>query len=346
MLSYSDLQSAHAAAASATLTSWSKMPTEDSKISRLLFWWLTLDSEFERHVYNSTVIKGELSPLLDQIPNPDDPTDPLHIAAMLIRDAIILPMPILPVRPLVFATALEVSVHTFDLNTYDRNFKLFHAQQLAMDSLKSNMLSSLDETTKSICFPDKTQLNTITFFEIYNRVANNFNSPTPAHIDAVNLILAEPFTYLNANSYDLHIARHQDAHRALEAMVFKKRPLEMCNDFRQSLLLSEHAAEFRPFLTIYDAVHLSLHEQSLEDIQRACLPAIAHITAKVVQASTNQFAVNAVITPPTPPPKPTGGTKRWCWTHGTMFHSSDRCKKPAPGHQKTATITNKMGSTK
>ena len=180
----------------------------------------------------------------------------------------------------------------------------------------------------------------------YNRVADSFNTPTPAHIDAINLILSEPFTYSNANSYEVHIAKHHDAHRALDSMYFSKRPLEKCSAFRNSLLASDHAAEFRPFLTIYDSDHISLHKQSLEDLQDACLPAIAHITAKVLQASTIRFAANAAADPPSLPKKPSNGTKRWCWTHGLMLHSSDRCNKPAPGHQKTATLTNKMGSTK
>ena len=343
MISYPDLQSAHIVSAAATLGSWSKMPSDDSKISRLLFWWLTLDQEFQRHVYEATIIQGELSPLLLQIPTPHDPTDPDYLAAIAARDAIILTLPVEPLQPIVLATALEVSLYQLSLNTYDRRLKLFHAQRLAMQSLKTNMLASIDETTKSLCFPDKTTLTTTPFYEIYHLVSENFNTPTPSHIESVNAILAEPFTYSNPNSYDNHVAKHLDAHIALDSMLSSKRPLEKCNDFRQSLLLSEHASDFRPFLTIYDAEHLSLHAQSLDEIQEACRPALAHIIAKTSQAAFNQFAVNAAaIVPPTKPP----GTKRWCWTHGLLFHSSDRCKKPAAGHQKTATITNKMGSTK
>jgi len=119
------------------------------------------------------------------------------------------------------------------------------------------MLASIDETTKSLCFPDNTTLTTTSFHEIYHLVSDNFNTPTPSHIESVNSILAEPFTYSNPNSYDNHVAKHLDAHIALDAMLSSKRPLEKCNDFRQSLLLSDHASEFRPFLTIYDAEHLS-----------------------------------------------------------------------------------------
>ena len=341
MLPYSTLNGA-----STTLPSWTKMPADDSTISRLLFWWLTLEPEFERRVHDSTIIKGELSPLLDPIPFKDDPTHPDHIAALIIHNAILLQSPIIPLRPANFASQLEVSIYTLDLNVYDRHLKPFLAQQSALASLKENMLSSLDETTKSIIFPDKTHLNNIKFFEIYNRIADNFNTPTPAHIDAVNLILAEPFAYSNANSYDVHIAKHRDAHRALEAMCFKKHPLDKCAHFRTSLLSSDHVAEFRPFLTIYDSDHISLHTQSFEELHDACLPAIAHITAKVLLASTISFAANAASAPPSLPLKPSTGIKRWCWTHGLMFHSSDRCKKPAPGHQKTATVNNKMGSSK
>ena len=208
------------------------------------------------------------------------------------------------------------------------------------------MLSSLDEATKSICFPDKTQLNNLTFHEIFNLVSDHFSTPTPAHIEAVNAILAEPFlVYQNANSYDCHVAKHSDAHVALFNMLYPKRPLEKCNHFRHSLLNSEHAEDFKPFLTYYDADHVSLHHASFEDMNRACLPAISHIMAKVAAQShlTQQFAVNAATTPL---PARAPGIKRWCWTHGMMFHSSDRCKKPAAGHQKAATVSNKMGSTK
>jgi len=345
MLSYSELQSAHSNSASASLSTWSKMPSDDSKISRLLFWWLTLHAEFIRHIFNSTVIKGELCPLISTYRS-DDPTHPTHIAYLASINAIILPLPAEPEEPNNLTTSLQVSIYQLALSRYDRKLKLFHAQQLAMNSLKENMLASLDETTKSLCFSDKTQLNSITFYDIFRRVADIFNTPLPAHVDAINILLAEPFTYVNSNSYDAHVAKHRDAHSALDAMLCKKRPIDMCNDFRHSLLISDHAAEFRPFLTIYDAEYVSLHQQSLEAIQKACIPAISHIIAKVAQASATRFAVNAATDPPAPPKKPNNGTKRWCWTHGLMFHSSDRCKKPAPGHQKTATLTNKMGSTK
>jgi hypothetical protein len=131
-------------------------------------------------------------------------------------------------------------------------------------------------------------------------------------------------------------------------MLSEKRPLEKCNDFRRSLLNSEHAADFIPYLSIYDAEHVSLHNQNLHDLTKACLPAMTHIMAKsTAQSSMSQFAVNAVNnTTPSPTIPRTPGIKRWCWTHGTMFHSSDHCKKPAPGHQKSATVSNKMGSTK
>jgi len=214
MISYPDLQSAHIASATATPGSWSKMPSDDSKISRLLFWWLTLDTEFQRHVYEATIIQGELSPLLRLIPTPDDPTDPVYLDAIAARNAIILTLPVEPIQPIVLATTLEVSLHQLSLNSYDRKLKLFHAQRVAMQSLKTNMLASIDETTKSLCFPDKTTLTTTSFHEIYHLVSDNFSTPTPSHIESVNSILAEPFTYSNPNSYDNHVAKHLDAHIA------------------------------------------------------------------------------------------------------------------------------------
>ena len=32
----------------------------------------------------------------------------------------------------------------------------------------------------------------------------------------------------------------------------------------------------------------------------------------------------------------------YCWTHGACYHSSDRCRKRAPGHQPTATLSNRQ----
>ena len=64
MLSYSDMQSAHATSASATISAWSRMPADDSKMPRLVHWWLILEAEFQRHVHCATVFKGELTPLL------------------------------------------------------------------------------------------------------------------------------------------------------------------------------------------------------------------------------------------------------------------------------------------
>jgi hypothetical protein len=40
------------------------------------------------------------------------------------------------------------------------------------------------------------------------------------------------------------------------------------------------------------------------------------------------------------------GKLSWCWTHGTTSnpdHTSSSCNRPAPGHQVTATTSNKMG---
>ena len=40
------------------------------------------------------------------------------------------------------------------------------------------------------------------------------------------------------------------------------------------------------------------------------------------------------------------GTLSWCWTHGTTSnpnHTSSNCNRPVPGHQVTATTSNKMG---
>ena len=348
MFSYSDIQASHSASASATISTWSRMPTDDSKMPRLIYWWLTLDAEFQRHVHNITVFKGELTPLLTPVPTPDNPLDPDYIAAVAAFHAIILERPIEPIQPLNFAAPLDVSIFQLAINRYDRQLRLYLVQQQAFDHLKTQMLSSLDEATKSVCFPDKTQLNAITFYGIYNAIADHFSTPTPAHIASIDVILAEPFSFQNANSYDAHQAKHLEAQAALAAMLSEKRPLEKCNDFRRSLLNSEHAADFIPYLTIYDAEHVSLHNQNLHDLTQACLPAMTHIMAKsTAQSSMSQFAVNAVNNTTPPPTIPrTPGIKRWCWTHGTMFHSSDHCKKPTPGHQKSATVNNKMGSTK
>jgi hypothetical protein len=101
------------------------MPPDDSKISRLLFWWLTLDTEFQRHVSESTVIEGELSPLLRQLATPDDPTTPAYLAQIAVREAIILKLPVEPAEG-VFASSLDISRHQLALNSYDRKMKLFH----------------------------------------------------------------------------------------------------------------------------------------------------------------------------------------------------------------------------
>ena len=166
MFSYSDMNSAHVASANATISTWSKMPSDDSKVPRLIYWWLTLDAEFQRHVHNITVFKGELTPLLTPVPIPDDPTQPAYIVALAAYNNIILPRPVEPAEPIAFANALDVSIHQLNINRYDRRLKLYLTQQLALDYLKDHMLSSLDESTKSNCFPDKTLLNDISFYTI------------------------------------------------------------------------------------------------------------------------------------------------------------------------------------
>jgi hypothetical protein len=45
-----------------------------------------------------------------------------------------------------------------------------------------------------------------------------------------------------------------------------------------------------------------------------------------------------------PNPRPIGNKPAaYCWTHGNTYHSSDKCRNKAPGHQDKATATNKMG---
>jgi hypothetical protein len=95
------------------------MPTDDSKMPRLIYWWLTLDAEFQRHVHNITVFKGELTPLLTPVPIPDNPLDPDYIAAVAAFHAIILERPIEPIQPLNFAAPLDVSIFQLAINRYD-----------------------------------------------------------------------------------------------------------------------------------------------------------------------------------------------------------------------------------
>ena len=39
-------------------------------------------------------------------------------------------------------------------------------------------------------------------------------------------------------------------------------------------------------------------------------------------------------------------TDKYCWTHGGCAHTSADCKAKAPGHQNSATFSNKQGGSK
>jgi len=66
----------------------------------------------------------------------------------------------------------------------------------------------------------------------------------------------------------------------------------------------------------------------------------------------NQMAPPQVMAPVNnQPPSVQQQQKRkrifYCWTHGSCYHSSDRCLNKAPGHQDTSIFRNRMdGSTK
>lgn len=106
----------------------------------------------------------------------------------------------------------------------------------------------------------------------------------------------------------------------------------------------DKVAAFHAAITASGVFSLPLHlwedrfprpdQQTFANLKEAILT-----SAPVILRTTSVGAGYAAATAPHPqqqrPPQ-------YCWTHG-MGHSSASCRNPAPGHQKTATESNRLG---
>jgi hypothetical protein len=333
---------------SSASSSWEKLVPEKSDQSAAMRFHLVWDTMALRKIHDASDVPGTFDILLLPDPVPPAVWTPDQLEQLAAAN---LPRPIFPDPPEPAATAIEVSRYTSALAFHKIINDRFRRQHDAKISLKDKMLESLDQTTLDLVLPNRDEYNTITFQDLYNRVKAHFQNITPAHLMSIEADIKSPLIFSHPNSYSDHIAKHVHLNRGLVAAARTRSEIDKISDLRASLLTSPHAATFSTFLDYYDATHRTLASQSFTDMHEACSAAIPTLLATLSATTSNsQFGANGALKKPTlpgkgsPNPRPIGNKPAaYCWTHGNTYHSSDKCRNKAPGHQDKATAANKMG---
>ena len=327
-----------------SMTSWSKIMDDtdissNSYVNYFTYWKTNAD----RKIHDTPTIRGSFDVLLI-LPANRTP------AEVLLATAAVFPAPELPELPDAGATASVLGVQNATVKRFEYLEGRYQAQKLQMDQLKESMLQSLDQATLEIIIPIRADYLTITFDDLYRRIHNHFVAIKPEHLLAILSKLKEPFVMSNQNSYALFVATHIQCNRVLVQVGHTRTESEKVHDFRQGLLASIHAPLLSVFLHIYDSTHRTITDQSFTEMHELCSSALPELIATLnATTASSQFAANIAAVPskkPSTAPRIGTSPPGWCWTHGTMFHTSDKCRRPAPGHQAKSTVGNKMGSTK
>jgi hypothetical protein len=316
--------------------------TSNAYINYFTYW----KTHADRKIHDTPTVRGSFDVLLI-LPALRSP------AQVILAAAAIFDRPELPDLPDAGATASVLGVQNANVKRFEYLESRYQAQKFQMDQLKEGMIQSLDHATLEILIPIRDNYLTITFDDLYRRIYDHFVAIKPEHLLAILSKLKEPFIMSSQTSYDVFVATHIQCNRVLVQVGHARTESEMSYDFRNGLLASTHAPLLSIFLNIYDSTHRTITAQSFTEMHQLCSSALPElITSLNATAASSQVAANIAATvpptkkPPTSPRAPGNSPPGWCWTHGTMFHTSDKCRRPATGHQTKSTVSNKMGSTK
>ena len=329
-------------ATSLPTSQWEKLLPPSSDHSATVRYHLYWDTMAIRKIHDATDEPGILDILIVPVPIPPSVYTPAQTLLLAAANIPRPPDPDAPPPP--GATQIQLSLYTATLAYHKIIYDRYKKLQDAKSQLKDRMIDSLDHTTLDLIIPDRADFNTITFYELYFRIKDHFQSITPAHLQALESDIKAPFTFSTPNSYDVHVAKHIHLNRGLVAAARTRSEIDKANDLRLSLMSSPHAPTFTTYLSIYDSTHLTLLSQSFDDMQRtysAAVPALLTSLA-ATSASINYGANGAKDKAPPKKDRPTK-PNAFCWTHGTTYHPSNKCRNKATGHQDRATAANKMG---
>ena len=311
--------------------------------------WPEWNTIFLRMVRNKTTVRGELSTYIVL----NDPTN-------------IIPLPILinPVPATIEGDRL-LAIHKY-------NIALYTTQQAALAAIETDFHTYTSETVKSTVISELggalDALETHTLPQIYAALLQRFGNISAADLAQLRNDLQQSFTYENndslpnfTNTQSRIFAKFAQAHNPISENQKITYLIDAINKSPSSEVFKSTIFTF--LSTNHD---LANPARTYAALVRQLLIAntIISIPPPVL---TQTYAYNAKAQPnrAISPSKPTAqatsartsnrssspgprvhfqdNTLRYCWTHGTTYHSSSKCKNPREGHQSQATASNTMG---
>ena len=321
--------------------SWDKLLPEGSTQSAAINYYLFWHDMAIRKIHMATIERGEFDILLRTEPVGGwDADDLLLLAAATVPR----PAPVMAM-PDGAATAIQLSRYTADHARFKMQNELYQKQQAAMNTVKDQMVGSLDKATLDTIFPNPAALLEATFSEIFASITQHFSELSTAHLLAMKADLRTAFVFDNPNAYEARIANDTRLNRALVRAGETRSEFDKVSDSRTSLLTSTHADLFKFHIAVYDTSHRSVLSQSITDFNDANAAAVPALLATLVAP---HYGANGAAQKGKQPNSGRTAPRKarpvaWCWTHGTTHHTSSECRNKAVGHQDKATSTNKMG---
>ena len=224
----------------------------------------------------------------------------------------------------------------------------FDNEQLLEGEIKAALLLMVPPAVREQILPPTHATMSLDAPSTFRIIHARYNQVTPVALTAIQTALDTPFSYSSPTSIEEHFSKHERLQRLLVTLRFATSTPLQVQTFRRSIQLSPDADAFTAAFDYFDITHPDPATHLLADFIVTARSAIPKLLAKHLASPPGQiYAANAATNPvrrakssapTTPIPSP-----YWCWSHGPG-HSSDHCKHPHPGHQVTATITNKLGS--
>jgi hypothetical protein len=203
-------------------------------------------------------------------------------------------------------------------------------EDAAVAALTQAILQALPPSAQLLLMDGNNGVRGRTLAWIYATLTATFGVATAAELEDAFDSLTLPFV---SGTFDTYVFHHRRVHRMFDVSTF---PLTEPIKVLMLVKAVRSVPAYQAHLLQYFAAHPLVREQTFE--------ALATVLERVrVDASTVAAHAYAGATVTVQPSHPRVA-KSYCWTHGsTAHHTSSECLKRAPGHQATATASNKQG---
>lgn len=294
-------------------------------------------------IYNSTVPPGRRNPLYDHSITSED------LAAL--ENQILLPDP----GPYpVHADGISNPEYQNRQAAYAYQKAAYTLQERSGAEIKAKLISMIPESARDRILPPPQESMLLTPHATYRIIKSHFLKATPITLAYIQREITQCFVYISTHSFDIHANKHMKLNRHLSTLNFAATQPTQVLIFKATLQSSADAEIFSAAIDHFDINHPDPSTHGLQELISICRTALPKLAAKHEITNNPSYAANAAAHQwqPTRPktthaapltPTPLSSSQKWCWTHGPG-HSSDRCRFPDPKHQRSATITNKMGS--